>query len=65
MTRARFSLTAAATAHILAWTATLFFLFWPIYGFASVSPGESGAISISGDTLIAVNGLWVALRWTQ
>lgn len=61
MTRAKISLTAAAIAHILAWAATLFFLFWPIYGFVSVSPGESGVISVSGETLIEVNGLWAAL----
>ena len=61
MTRAGISLAAAVISHILAWAATLYFLFWPIYGFVNVSPGESGAISISGDTLIAVNGLWAAL----
>ncbi len=61
MTRTRISLTAAAIAHILAWAATLFFLFWPIYTGVSVSPGESGTSSVSGKTLIEVNGLWSAL----
>ena len=51
MTRARFSLTAAAIAHILAWIATTFFLFGPIY---------SGSSSDTA-TLIEVNGLWAAL----
>ena len=51
MTRARISLTAAAIAHILAWAATIFFLFGPVYR------------SSTGDTptLIEVNGLWAAL----
>ena len=61
MTRARISLTAAAIAHILAWAATIFFLFWPIYSGVSVSAGESGISSVSGKTLIEVNGLWAAL----
>jgi len=61
MTRARISLTAALLAHILAWAATLFFLFWPAYSGVSVSPGESGMSSVSGETLIEVNGLWAAL----
>ena len=51
MTRTGISLTAAAIAHILAWSATIFFLFGPAYG------------SNTGDTatLIEVNGLWAAL----
>ena len=61
MTRIRISLTAATIAHILAWVATLFFLFWPTYSGVSVSAGESGTSSFSGKTLIEVNGLWVAL----
>lgn len=61
MTRTKISLTAAITSHILAWAATLFFLFWPIYTGVSVSPGESGITSVSGKTLIEVNGLWSAL----
>ena len=61
MTRARISLTAALLAHIFAWAATLFFLFWPIYSGVSVSPGESGTSSFSSGTLIEVNGLWAAL----
>ena len=32
MTRSGLSLTAAAVAHILAWGATIFFLFEPAYG---------------------------------
>ena len=51
MTRARISLSAAAIAHILAWVATIFFLFGPAY---SGSDGDTA-------TLIAVNGLWAAL----
>ena len=61
MTRTRISLAAAVIAHTLAWAATLFFLFWPIYTGVSVSPGESGTSSVSGKTLIEVNGLWSAL----
>lgn len=63
MTRTKISLAAAITAHIFAWAATLFFLFWPIYSGVSVSagPGESGTTSVSGKTLIEVNGLWSAL----
>ncbi len=61
MTRTRISLAAAITSHILAWAATLFFLFWPIYTGVSVSPGESGTSSVSSKTLIEVNGLWSAL----
>lgn len=61
MTRTRISLAAAIIAHTLAWAATLFFLFWPIYTGVSVSPGESGTSSVSGKTLIEVNGLWSAL----
>lgn len=61
MARTRIALTAAIIAHILAWAATLFFLFWPIYTGVSVSPGESGTSSVSGKTLIEVNGLWSAL----
>ena len=63
MTRTKISLAAAITAHIFAWVATLFFLFWPIYSGVSVSagPGESGISSVSGKTLIEVNGLWSAL----
>ena len=51
MTRTKISITAAVIAHILAWAATLFFLFGPLYN------------SNSGDTatLIEVNGLWSAL----
>ena len=48
MTRTKISLTSALTAHILAWAATLFFLFGPVY-----SPSRA--------TLIEVNGLWSAL----
>ena len=61
MTRTRISLTAALLAHIFAWAATLFFLFWPVYSGVSVRPGESGTSSVSGKTLIEVNGLWAAL----
>ena len=61
MTRTRISLAAAITAHTLAWAATLFFLFWPIYTGVSVSPGEGGTSSVSGKTIIEVNGLWSAL----
>ena len=60
MTRTKISLTAGIIAHIFAWAATLFFLFWPIYGGVSVSPGESGLSSVSGKTLIEVNGIWAA-----
>ena len=59
MTRNRISLTAALLAHIFAWAATLFFLFWPTYGGVSVS--ESGMSSVSSKTLIEANGLWAAL----
>ena len=51
MTRNRIFLTAAAIAHILAWAATLFFLFGPAY---SSNTGDTA-------TLIEVNGLWSAL----
>ena len=51
LTRAKISLAAAIIAHILAWVATLFFLFGPAY---SGSGGETA-------TLIEVNGLWAAL----
>lgn len=61
MTRTKTSLTAALIAHILAWAATLFFLFWPIYSGVSVGPGESVTSSVSSKTLIEVNGLWSAL----
>ena len=46
MSRTIISLTAAIIAHILAWAATLYFLFWPVY---------------SSETLIEVNGLSAAL----
>ena len=61
MTRTRISLAAAIIAHTLAWAATLFFLFWPIYTGVSVSPDESGISSVSSKTLIEANGLWSAL----
>lgn len=61
MTRTRISLTAALLAHIFAWAATLFFLFWPVYSGVSARPGESGISSVSGETLIEANGLWAAL----
>ena len=61
MTRTKISLAAALLAHIFAWAATLFFLFWPVYGGVSARPGESGVSSVSGKTLIEVNGLWAAL----
>ncbi len=62
MNRTKVSITAALIAHILAWAATLFFLFWPVYGGISVSAGESGTSSVvSSRTLIEVNGLWSAL----
>ena len=48
MTRTRISLTAALIAHILAWAATIFFLFGPVY-------------RPTGATLIEVNGLSAAL----
>ena len=51
MTRTRISLTAAAIAHILAWAATIFFLFGPAYS------GNTGDTA----TLIEANGLWAAL----
>ena len=51
MTRTRISLTAAAVAHILAWAATIFFLFGPVYS------GNTGDTA----TLVEVNGLWAAL----
>lgn len=51
MTRARISLAAALIAHILAWAASIFLLFGPVY---SGSDGGSA-------TLIEVNGLWVAV----
>ena len=51
MTRTRISLTAASIAHILAWAATIFFLFGPVYS------GSDGGTA----TLIEVNGLWAAL----
>ena len=51
MTRTRISLTAAAIAHILAWAATIFFLFGPAY---SSNTGDTA-------TLTEVNGLWAAL----
>lgn len=60
MTRIKISLAAAIIAHIFAWAATLFFLFWPIYGGVSVSPGESGMSRVSGKTLLEVNGTWAA-----
>ena len=63
MTRTRISLAAAIIAHIFAWVATLFFLFWPIYSGVSVSagPSENSTSSVSSKTLIEVNGLWSAL----
>ena len=61
MTRNKISLIAALLAHIFAWAATLFFLFWPVYSGVSASPGESGVSRVSGETLIEVNGLWAAL----
>ena len=61
MSRTRISITAAIIAHIFAWAATLFFLFWPIYGGVSASAGESGISAVSSKTLIAVNGLSAAL----
>ena len=48
MTRTRISLTAALIAHMLAWAATIFFLFGPVY-------------RPTGATLIEVNGLSAAL----
>ena len=51
MTRTGVSFTAAAIAHIMAWAATLFFLFGPAYS------GNTGDTA----TLIEVNGLWAAL----
>ena len=48
MTRSKVSLTAASIAHILAWAATIFFLFGPVY-------------RPTGATLIEVNGLSAAL----
>ncbi len=48
MTRTTISLTAASIAHILAWAATIFFLFGPVY-------------RPTGATLIEVNGLSAAL----
>ena len=51
MTRTGVSFTAAAIAHILAWAATIFFLFGPVYS------GNTGDTA----TLIEVNGLWAAL----
>lgn len=60
MTRNRVALTAAISSHIFAWAATLFFIFWPVYSGVSVRAGESGS-SVSGKTLIEVNGLWAAL----
>ena len=48
MTRSKVSLTAALIAHILAWAATIFFLFGPVY-------------RPTGATLIEVNGLSAAL----
>ncbi|MCY3639326.1 MAG: hypothetical protein OXG80_09560 [Chloroflexi bacterium] len=61
MTRNRVVLTAALLSHIFAWAATLFFIFWPVYSGVSVRAGESGSSSVSGKTLIEVNGLWAAL----
>ena len=61
MTRTRISLTAALLAHIFAWAATLFFLFWPAYNGISGSAGEGVTSSVSGKTLIEVNGIWAAL----
>ena len=63
MIRTRISITAALLAHLFAWAATLFFLFWPVYGGNSAGAGESGG-SVSGSTLIEVNGLWAALLIT-
>ncbi len=51
MERTKVSLTAAAVAHILAWAATIFFLFGPAYS------GNTGDTA----TLVEVNGLWAAL----
>ena len=51
MTRAKISITAALIAHILAWAATLYFLFGPAY---SGSDGDNA-------TLVEVNGLSAAL----
>ena len=51
MTRTKVSITAATIAHTLAWAATLFFLFWPVY--------KSSSSDTS--TLVEVNGLWSAL----
>ena len=48
MTRTRICLTAVLIAHILAWAATIFFLFGPVY-------------RPTGATLIEVNGLSAAL----
>ena len=51
MTRTKISLAAAVIAHILAWAATLFFLFGPAYS------GNSGDTA----TLVEINGLWAGL----
>ncbi|MXY47560.1 MAG: hypothetical protein F4Y44_11420 [Chloroflexi bacterium] len=61
MTRNRVVLTVSTLSHIFAWAATLFFIFWPVYSGVSVRAGESGVGSVSGKTLIEVNGLWAAL----
>ena len=47
MSSAKASIFAALFAHIWAWAATLFFLLAPAYG--------------GGETLVQVNGVWVAL----
>lgn len=47
MSSAKFRIIAALFAHIWAWAATLFFLLAPAYD--------------SGETLVQVNGVWVAL----
>ena len=61
MTRTRISLTSALLAHIFAWAATLFFLFWPVYSGVSISAGDDGTSIVSGKTLIEVNGILAAL----
>ncbi|MYE54341.1 MAG: hypothetical protein F4X34_03990 [Chloroflexi bacterium] len=61
MNRTKVSTAAAIIAHILAWAATLFFLFRPVYSGVSVSPGESSTSGVTGRTLVEVNGLWSAL----
>ncbi len=63
MRSGRISKVSAWAAHLLAWGAGLFLVFWPTYSGESVTPvleGEPAAEAVrTSATLIEVNGIWV------